>query len=102
MAYQVPKRILEDGAEIQIDKINNTCRRRTLDIVKSVLKDEYEEVMQDPVFGPILAILDNKLMYSGKIIHSFICKQLKECPSTSFGRFPQTRISIDVHFRTKT
>ncbi|KAG2309873.1 hypothetical protein Bca52824_029621 [Brassica carinata] len=77
MAYQVPKRILEDGAEIQIDKINNTCRRRTLDMVKSVLKDEYEEVMQDPVFGPILAILDNKLMYSGKIIHSFICKQLK-------------------------
>ncbi|XP_013624731.1 PREDICTED: uncharacterized protein LOC106330881 [Brassica oleracea var. oleracea] len=46
-------------------------------MVRSVLKDEYEEVLQDPVFGPILAILENKLMYSGKIIHSFICKQLK-------------------------
>ena len=77
MAYQFPKRILEEGAETQIDKINNTCRRRTLDMVRSVLKDEYEEVLQDPVFGPILAILENKLLYSGKIIHSFICKQLK-------------------------
>ncbi|KAH0852710.1 hypothetical protein HID58_093759 [Brassica napus] len=48
MAYQFPKRILEEGAETQIDKINNTCRRRTLDMVRSVLKDEYEEVLQDP------------------------------------------------------
>ncbi|KAF3516262.1 hypothetical protein DY000_02060765 [Brassica cretica] len=69
--------ILGEGAETQIDKINNTCRRRTLDMVRSVLKDEYEEVLQDPVFGPILEILENKLLYSGKIIHSFICKQLK-------------------------
>ncbi|KAG2250939.1 hypothetical protein Bca52824_081075 [Brassica carinata] len=77
MAYQFPKRILEEGAETQIDNINHRCRRRTLDMVRSVLKDEYEEVLQDPVFGPILAILENKLLYSGKIIHSFICKQLK-------------------------
>ncbi|KAF3585648.1 hypothetical protein F2Q69_00031459 [Brassica cretica] len=42
-----------------------------------VLKDEYEEVLKDPVFGPILAIVENKLIYSGKIIHCFICKQLK-------------------------
>ncbi|XP_013583349.1 PREDICTED: uncharacterized protein LOC106292293 [Brassica oleracea var. oleracea] len=77
IAYQFSKRILEEGAETQIDKINNTCRHRTLDMVRSVLKDEYDEVLQDTVFGPILAILENKLMYSGKIIHSFICKQLK-------------------------
>ncbi|KAH0893686.1 hypothetical protein HID58_056115, partial [Brassica napus] len=43
-----PKRILEEGAETQIDKINNTCRHRMLDMVRSVLKDEYEEVLQDP------------------------------------------------------
>ncbi|KAG5377904.1 hypothetical protein IGI04_025746, partial [Brassica rapa subsp. trilocularis] len=56
MAYQFPKRILEEGAEIQIDKINNTYRRTILDTVKGVLEDEYEEVLKDPVFGPILAI----------------------------------------------
>lgn len=77
MAYQYPKRILEQGAETNIDKINNTCRRTMLALLKDFLKDEYEEVMKDPVFGPILAIVDNKLIYSGKIIHSFICKQLK-------------------------
>ncbi|CAH8384365.1 unnamed protein product, partial [Eruca vesicaria subsp. sativa] len=48
-----------------------------LALLKDFLKDEYEEVLKDPVFGPILAIVDNKLIYSGKIIHSFICKQLK-------------------------
>uniref|UniRef100_A0A0D3D583 DUF1985 domain-containing protein n=1 Tax=Brassica oleracea var. oleracea TaxID=109376 RepID=A0A0D3D583_BRAOL len=77
MAYEFPKCILEEGFETQIDKINNTCRRTILEEVKGVLKDEYEEVLKDPVFGPILAIIDNKLIYSGKIIHSFICKQLK-------------------------
>ncbi|RID45635.1 hypothetical protein BRARA_I02344 [Brassica rapa] len=77
MAYQFPKRILEEGAETQIDKINNTCRRTILETVKGVLKDEYEEVLKDPVFGPILAIVENKLIYSGKFIHSFICKHLK-------------------------
>ncbi|RID52827.1 hypothetical protein BRARA_G00263 [Brassica rapa] len=77
MAYQFPKRILEEGAEFQIDKINNTCRRTILETVKGVLEDEYEEVLKDPVFGPILAIVENKLIYSKKIIHSFICKQLK-------------------------
>ena len=63
MAYQFPKRILEEGAETQIDKINNTCRRTILETVKGVLKDEYEEVLKDPVFGPILAIVENKLIY---------------------------------------
>ncbi|KAH0903842.1 hypothetical protein HID58_043345, partial [Brassica napus] len=55
MGYQFPKRILEEGAETQIDKINNTCRRRTLDMVRSVLKDEYEEVLKDPLFPFISA-----------------------------------------------
>ncbi|KAF3516216.1 hypothetical protein DY000_02060460 [Brassica cretica] len=77
MDYQFPKRILEEGAETKMDKINNTCRRTILETLKVVLKDEYQEVLKDPVFGPILAIIENKLIYSGKIIHSFICKQLK-------------------------
>ncbi|XP_048595647.1 uncharacterized protein LOC125577804 isoform X2 [Brassica napus] len=77
MAYEFPQRILEEGIETQIDKINNTCRRTILEEVKGVLNTEYEEVLKDPVFGPLLAIIENKLIYSGKIIHSFICKQLK-------------------------
>ncbi|KAF3520081.1 hypothetical protein DY000_02060462 [Brassica cretica] len=77
MNYQFPKRILEEGAETNIDKINNTCRRTILGTLKVVLRDEYQEVLKDPVFGPILAIVENKLIYSGKVIHSFICKQLK-------------------------
>ena len=77
MDYQFPKRILEEGAETKIDQINNTCRRTILGTLKVVLRDEYQEVLKDPVFGPILAIVENKLIYSGKIIHSFICKQLK-------------------------
>ncbi|KAF8107475.1 hypothetical protein N665_0121s0028 [Sinapis alba] len=77
MANLFPKRILEEGAETKMDKINNTCRCTILETLKVVLKDEYEEVLKDPVFGLILAIVENKLVYSGKIIHSFICKQLK-------------------------
>ncbi|KAF8109073.1 hypothetical protein N665_0103s0028 [Sinapis alba] len=77
MANQFPKRILEEGNETKMDKINNTFRRTILEMVKVVLKDEYEEVLNDPVFGPILAIVENKLIYSWKIIHSFICKQFK-------------------------
>ncbi|KAF2576658.1 hypothetical protein F2Q70_00002205 [Brassica cretica] len=50
MAYEFPKRILEEGVETQIDKINNTGRRAILEEVKGVLKDEYEEVLEDPVF----------------------------------------------------
>ncbi|KAF8098738.1 hypothetical protein N665_0259s0009 [Sinapis alba] len=77
MANLFPKRILEEGTETKMDKINNTCRHTILETLKVVLKDEYEEVLKDPVFGPILAIVENKLVYSGKNIHSFICKQLK-------------------------
>uniref|UniRef100_A0A0D3DA99 DUF1985 domain-containing protein n=1 Tax=Brassica oleracea var. oleracea TaxID=109376 RepID=A0A0D3DA99_BRAOL len=77
MAHQFPKRILQEGAETQMDKINNTCRRTLLKAVKVALKDEYEEVLKDPVFGPLLAIIENNLIYSGKIIHSFMCKQLR-------------------------
>ena len=57
MAHQFPKRILQEGAETQMDKINNTCRRTLLKAVKVALKDEYEEVLKDPVFGPLLAII---------------------------------------------
>ena len=62
MANEFPKRIREEGVETHIDKINNMCRCRTLNLVKAALKDEYEEVLCDPVFGPILALVDNNLI----------------------------------------
>ena len=77
MNYQFPKCILEEGAKTKIDKINNTCRRTILGTLQVVLRDEYQDVLKDLVFGPILAVVENKLIYSGKIFHSFICTQLK-------------------------
>ncbi|KAF2559015.1 hypothetical protein F2Q68_00013161 [Brassica cretica] len=63
MAHQLPKCILQEGVEMQIDKINNTCRRTLLKAVKVALKDKYEEVLKDPFFGPFLAIIENNLIY---------------------------------------
>lgn len=76
MEIELPKRIAEDGAEYRIDKINNTCRLTVLGILKKKLEDEYKDVLKDPVFGPILAINEHELGYSGKVIHSFVCKML--------------------------
>ena len=44
--------------------------------MKKQLEDEYNEVLRDPVFGLILAINEHEIRYSGKVIHSFICKML--------------------------
>ncbi|KAH0867968.1 hypothetical protein HID58_074990, partial [Brassica napus] len=61
VAYAFPKRILEEGFETQIDKINNTCRRTILEEVKGVLKDEYEEVLKDPgELFPFISATGNK------------------------------------------
>ncbi|CAN7084084.1 unnamed protein product [Brassica oleracea var. botrytis] len=45
---QLPKTLFKQGTETQVEKFNNTCRT-------SILK---------------------KLKYSGRVIHSFVCKQL--------------------------
>lgn len=76
MEIELPKRIAEAGAEHHIDKINNHCRLRVLKILKQELEDEYKDVLKDPVFGPILAINEHQHGYSGKVIHSFVCKML--------------------------
>ena len=76
MEIELPKRIAEAGAEHHVDKINKTCRLTVLGLLKKQLEDEYNEVLRDPVFGPILAINEHELGYSGKVIHSFICKML--------------------------
>lgn len=76
MEIELPKLIAEAGAEHHVDKINNTCRLTVLGLLKKQLEDEYNEVLRDPVFGPILAINEHELEYSGNVIHSFICKML--------------------------
>ncbi|KAF3610721.1 hypothetical protein DY000_02048579 [Brassica cretica] len=74
MAYQFPKRILEEGAETQIDKINNTCRRTILETVKGVLKDEYEEVLKDP----------RPLRFSMQEFHAVTGLKFKDEPEIDF------------------
>ena len=37
---------------------------------------DYDDVKEDPVFTHIMAIAENKLKFSGKLVDSFICRQL--------------------------
>ncbi|CAN7083814.1 unnamed protein product, partial [Brassica oleracea var. botrytis] len=37
---------------------------------------EYKEVLGDPLFSQVMDIYVHKLQYSGRVIHSFVCKQL--------------------------
>ncbi|KAF3499926.1 hypothetical protein F2Q69_00044179 [Brassica cretica] len=78
MANEFPKRIREEGVD-HIDKINNMCRCRTLNLVKAALKDEYEEVLCDPVFG-IKAAKAKRITAKGKSVTEYatICKMKKE------------------------
>lgn len=69
------KHIIEEKFEFLVDKINNRCKLTILKILKMVLK-EYNEVSKDSVFGIIVAINEHNLGYSGKVIHSFIYKQI--------------------------
>ncbi|KAL0688839.1 hypothetical protein Bca4012_088516 [Brassica carinata] len=66
MEIELPKRIAEAGAEHHVDKINNTCRLTVMRLVKQDLEDEYNDALRDPVFGPILAMNEHQLGYSGK------------------------------------
>ncbi|KAF3538992.1 hypothetical protein F2Q69_00025138 [Brassica cretica] len=66
MEIELPKRIAEGGVEHHVDKINNTCRLTVLGLVKQELEDEYNDVLRDPVFGPILAMNEHQLKYSGR------------------------------------
>lgn len=77
MVYEWLKCILPDKAEVHVDKITNIRRVSILRILRKALKDEYEEVLKDPVFGQVLAISENRMKFSRKAIHSFICKYFK-------------------------
>ncbi|KAF2542657.1 hypothetical protein F2Q68_00031579 [Brassica cretica] len=73
---QLPKTLFKEGTETQVEKVNNTCRTSILKKVEKYVEAEYKELLGDPLFAQVMAIYVYKLKYSGRVIHSFVCKQL--------------------------
>lgn len=76
MDLALPKRIFKRGLEPQVDKINNSCKTSLLHDLHELFPTEYADVKSDPLFTHIMALYDNKMGYSARLIHSFMCKQL--------------------------
>ncbi|KAL0675395.1 hypothetical protein Bca4012_003376 [Brassica carinata] len=76
MELELPKRLYAEGLEPQVKKINNCCRMELIRDLKKAISAEYNDVKIDPVFKHIMAIAENKLKFSGKLVDSFLCKQL--------------------------
>ncbi|KAF8105774.1 hypothetical protein N665_0156s0028 [Sinapis alba] len=76
MELELPKRLYAEGLEPQVKKINNCCRIELMRILKEAMSAEFDDVKTDPVFKHIIAIAENKLKFSEKLVHSFLCKQL--------------------------
>lgn len=72
----MPKCLFKEGTETQVEKVNNTCRTSILEEVEKYVEAEYKEVLADPLFAQVMAIYEHKLQYSGRLIHTFACKQL--------------------------
>ncbi|KAL0872784.1 hypothetical protein Bca101_022489 [Brassica carinata] len=72
----LPKCLFKEGTETQVDKVNNTCRTSILEAVEKYIEAEYKDVLADPLFAQVMEIYDHKLGYSGRVIHTFVCKQL--------------------------
>ncbi|XP_013589590.1 PREDICTED: uncharacterized protein LOC106298029 [Brassica oleracea var. oleracea] len=75
MELELPKRVYAEGLEPQVKKINNCCRMELIRDLKKTMYAEYDDVKIDPV-KHIMAIAENKLKFSGKLVDSFLCKQL--------------------------
>ncbi|KAF8080251.1 hypothetical protein N665_0962s0008 [Sinapis alba] len=45
-------------------------------VLKEAMSAKYDDVKRYPVFKHIIAIVENKLKFLGKLVHSFLCKQL--------------------------
>ena len=76
MELELPKHIYGEGFEPQVKKNNNSCRMEFLRDLKKATSEEYEELKRDKVFTHIMAIQENGLKFSGKPVHSFLCKEL--------------------------
>ncbi|CAA7026618.1 unnamed protein product [Microthlaspi erraticum] len=76
MDSELPKRLHAEGAEPQCDKINKCARMSILTDLANGVKSEYTEVKRDPLFAKIIAIHENRLHFSAKLVHSFMTRQL--------------------------
>ncbi|KAF3535829.1 hypothetical protein F2Q69_00023995 [Brassica cretica] len=64
---------LEDSLTKKVKKINNCCRMELIRYLKKAMSAEYNDLKIDHVFKHIMAIADNKLGFSGKLVESFLC-----------------------------
>ncbi|XP_009121263.2 uncharacterized protein LOC103846096 [Brassica rapa] len=76
MELELPKRVYAEGLEPQVKKINNCCRMELIRDLKKAMPAEYDDVKIDPLFKHIMAIAENNLKFSEKLVDSFLCKQL--------------------------
>uniref|UniRef100_A0A0D2ZYU6 DUF1985 domain-containing protein n=1 Tax=Brassica oleracea var. oleracea TaxID=109376 RepID=A0A0D2ZYU6_BRAOL len=76
MELEIPKRLYAEGSEPRVKKINNSCRMELIRDLKKAMCAEYDDVKRDPAFTHIMAIAENDLKFSGKLVDSFICRQL--------------------------
>ena len=76
MELELPKRLYAEGSEPRVKKINNSCRMELIRDLKKAMCAEYDDVKRDHVFTHIMAIAENDLKFSGKLVDSFICRQL--------------------------
>ncbi|CAA7048824.1 unnamed protein product [Microthlaspi erraticum] len=76
MENEFPRRLFAAGNEPEVDKINNSCRMSILTKIKAAMPEEYNELKNDSVFANIIALHENNLGYSARLIHSMMCRQL--------------------------
>ncbi|KAL0731054.1 hypothetical protein Bca4012_027148 [Brassica carinata] len=76
MELEIPKRLYAEGLEPQVKKINNCCRMQLIRDLKEAMSADYDDVKKDPVFTHIMAISENKLKFSRKLVDTFIFRQL--------------------------
>ncbi|CAA7059534.1 unnamed protein product [Microthlaspi erraticum] len=76
MENELPRRLFAAGNEPEVDKINNSCRMSVLTKIKAAMPEEYNELKNDSVFANIVALHENNLGYSARLIHSMMCRQL--------------------------
>lgn len=73
---EYPQRLIRQGHEPGLGHVNNNCRMPYLARIKESLPIEYAKVMNEPPFAQVLAIYENGLHFSGRTVHTMLCRQL--------------------------
>ncbi|KAL0731523.1 hypothetical protein Bca4012_027617 [Brassica carinata] len=76
MKLELPNRLYGEGLEPQVKKINNSYRLGLVELLRTQLKPEFEEVMKDFFFSHIMVMEENNMKFSARLVHSFLCKEL--------------------------